>query len=194
MQICGNANGWFFCYDPSGEEGWLPHWVFEDLEESDMDALEPPQLMYGRGRLQGLGVVDRILAKTSGYVDSITFYMKDGREYRYGRDGGHRDAEVMIYKDERIVSVLQREKQSLGEIVLTTSERQLVFKGYFGPGKHFKENSFKCQPGQQIDHFEMQESVLCGIHEVPVPFGEHSRSNELRLRPNKSSRWMRMNE
>ena len=157
MEICGKANGWVYCRTASGEEGWLPEWVFEED-------------MHGHQPLDGVvtSVVDRIAAKTSGYVDSLTFYMKDGREYRYG-NGGYRDVEVWLERDERILSVLQKQKQSLGEIVFTTSKRQLVFRGFLESGKRSAQrNFFECQPGHQIHHLEMQHSVICGIHVQPV--------------------------
>ena len=209
MEIHGRKNGWFYCVDDLGEKGFVPDWVFEDSDLSEMDEstaspaspgqsssheasyeVKAEKDMYGEGRLQGLGVVDRIHVRTSGYVDSIILYMKDGQVYRYGQ-GGYRDAEVLLSRDETILSITQKEKQSLGEIVFTTSKRELVFGGYFGTGKQYKQNFFECRPGHQIHHLEIQDSVLCGIHWVDIPNDSNKRKNgldeddykALRLRP-----------
>eukprot|EP00435_Cladocopium_sp_Y103_P045329 s1455_g13.t1 len=208
MQIHGRANGWLYCVDDLGEKGFVPHWVFEDPDPSETDEstaspaspgsqastnkVRAEEEMYGEGRLKGLGVVDRIQVRTSGYVDSINIYMKDGQVYRYGK-GGYRNAEVLIGRDETILSITQKEKQSLGEIVFTTSKRELVFGGYFGTGKQYKQNFFECRPGHQIHHLEIQDSVLCGIHWVDIPnksdnkrkngLEEKYDHNELRLQP-----------
>lgn len=205
MEIHGRANGWFYCVDDLGEKGFVPDWVFEDsdpLSETDESTTSPASPtgqastqvkaekdMYGEGgRLQGLGVVDRIHVRTSGYVDSIILYMKDGQVYRYGK-GGYRDAEVLLGRDETILSITQKEKQSLGEIVFTTSKRELVFGGWCGTGKQYKQNFFECRPGHQIHHFDIEDSVLCGIHWVEIPSNkrknglEDKDGNELQLQP-----------
>lgn len=206
MEIHGRANGWFYCVDDLGEKGFVPDWVFEDsdpLSETDESTASPASPtgqastqvkaekdMYGEGgRLQGLGVVDRIHVRTSGYVDSIILYMKDGQVYRYGK-GGYRDAEVLLGRDETILSITQKEKQSLGEIVFTTSKRELVFGGWLGTGKQYKQNFFECRPGHQIHHFDIRDSVLCGIHWVEIPSNKRKNGledkdghNELQLQP-----------
>ncbi|CAL1151473.1 unnamed protein product [Cladocopium goreaui] len=205
MEIHGRANGWFYCVDDLGEKGFVPDWVFEDsdpLSETDESTTSPASPtgqastqvkaekdMYGEGgRLQGLGVVDRIHVRTSGYVDSIILYMKDGQVYRYGK-GGYRDAEVLLGRDETILSITQKEKQSLGEIVFTTSKRELVSGGWCGTGKQYKQNFFECRPGHQIHHFDIEDSVLCGIHWVEIPSNkrknglEDKDGNELQLQP-----------
>lgn len=195
MVVRGHTNGWFYCVDESGAAGFLPEWVFEESDASETECMEPVDHMAVRGYQPGLGVVDRICAKTSGYVDSITFYMHDGRHFSYGH-GGDRAAEVLLGRDETIQSVTQIEKQSLGEIVVTTSKRELEFRGYFGRGKHFKRHFFECQPGQQIHHLEMHDSVLSGIHEVQIPRGEKRRRSRgtgdrhqrIRLRSNSAQR------
>eukprot|EP00438_Fugacium_kawagutii_P025870 Skav233680 [mRNA] locus=scaffold1927:97821:98804:- [translate_table: standard] len=172
MVVRGHANGWFYCVNESGAAGYLPEWVFEESDASEAECTEPVDHMaVSSGYRPGLGVVDRICAMTSGYVDSITFHMHDGRQFSYGH-GGDRAAEVLLGRDETIQSVTQIEKQSLGEIVVTTSKRELEFKGYFGRGKHFKRHFFECRPGQQVHHLEMQGSVLSGIHEVQISRGE----------------------
>ena len=170
MSIYASAHGWIYGADESGTRGFVPEWVFEapdpDLhDEHDHDVVSAETC---RSHPRTRGVVKQIVAQTSGYVDKLTFHMRDGQEYVYGQ-GGHRECEYWLDPDEIIVSALQIEKESLGQIILKTSKRELIFKGYFGPGKHFKQNFFESPAGQQIHHLEIKDSVLCDVHTVHLP-------------------------
>ena len=164
MSIYESAHGWIYGADESGTRGFVPAWVFEAPDPEPHDQAPVPAETC-RSHPRTRGVVKQIVAQTSGYVDKLTFHMRDGQEYVYGQ-GGHRECEYWLDPDEIIVSALQIEKESLGQIVLKTSKRELVFKGYFGPGKHFKQNFFESPPGQQIHHLEIKDSVLCDVHQV----------------------------
>ena len=120
MSIYASAHGWIYGADESGTRGFVPEWVFEapdpDLHDEHDHNVVSATAETCRSHPRTRGVVKQIVAQTSGYVDKLTFHMRDGQEYVYGQ-GGHRECEYWLDPDEIIVSALQIEKESLGQIV-----------------------------------------------------------------------------